>query len=484
MKDKFAIADLLGRVTTKWWLGLSILFSLLTIYSVTKFGMMAIAGLSTITIGLPVLIACMFNLKFGIIILLVISYFILGILRFIEIPLGLLMDILIGSMFFGLVIKQIRTRDWSLASNVITIMILVWLSYCVLEVFNPWAASKLAWMYTIRSMALLMLIYFVALYAFDDIKFLRLFLYVWIGLSLLAAIYGLYQEFVGLHPIELKWINADKQRFKLFFNWGRYRKFSYFSNPTIFGILMAHSGLLCIVLATGVKNLPKKIFLIISAVIMLWSMIYSGTRTATAMIPAGLFFFVLLTFQRKIIITSFIFFLFGLFLILAPIDSFGPINKNNLERIRSTFEFEDDPSFKARLKNQAFIQPFIWSHPMGGGLGSVGVWGRRFSPNSPIARFPPDSGFVRVAVELGWIGLIIYCGLLFSIMYTGIKNYYKCQSPEIKLYYAALLTVTYSLIVANYAQQAVTMFPTMTIFYILMALMIVLKKFDQSPHPL
>lgn len=469
--EKFGIVGLLI---------LLVFFAGTTIYLITEFGIIGAAGLAAVIIGLPVLFGSMFNLRFGIITILIISFFILGILRFIEIPMGLLMDVLIGCMFFGVILMQIKKKDWSVAKNPITVMILIWLTYCLLQVMNPWAASRLAWMYTIRSMALLMLIYFVALYAFDNINFFKLFLKIWIGLALVAAIYGLYQEFVGLHPLELKWIMADKLRFKLFFNWGRFRKFSYFSNPTIFGVLMSHTALLCFVLATGNRTLLKKALLVFFGLLMVWSMIYSGTRTATAMIPAGFFFFAVLTFRKKVLLTAAAFFIFGAFLVLAPIQSFGPINTNNLERIRSTFAFEDDPSFQARMKNQAYIQPFIWSHPIGAGLGSVGVWGRRFSPNSPIARFPPDSGFVRIAVELGWIGLIIYSILLFVVMYVGIRNYFRVKDPEIKVYYAALLTVTYALIVANYAQQAITMFPTMTIFYILMAQMIVLKKFDKT----
>ncbi|MCP6423416.1 hypothetical protein NL463_29335, partial [Klebsiella pneumoniae] len=63
--------------------------------------------------------------------------------------------------------------------------------------------------------------------------------------------------------------------------------------------------------------------------------------------------------------------------------------------------------------NQKRIQPYILSHPIGGGLGATGVWGVRFAPYSFLANFPPDSGYVRVAVELGWIGLGIFCTLMF-----------------------------------------------------------------------
>jgi len=215
---------------------------------------------------------------------------------------------------------------------------------------------------------------------------------------------------------------------------------------------------------------------------MIMSMLYSGTRTAYAMIPAGLLFFAILTARKNILITTGIFFLLGAIIVFGPFKSLGPLNTNTLERLRSTFNPEEDPSFNVRAQKHEKIQPYILSHPIGGGLGSVGVWGQRFAPHSPLSKFNPDSGFVRVAVELGWIGLLLYLFLMFTVLRVGIQIYYRSNNALIKTYLAGLLTVLYSLIVANYPQQAITMFPTMVIFYIIIAIIVKFKNLEKSQN--
>ncbi|MFQ3576671.1 MAG: O-antigen ligase family protein, partial [Cytophagales bacterium] len=295
----------------------------------------------------------------------------------------------------------------------------------------------------------------------------------------LLACYGVVQEFKGLHPIEENWVRADEGRFALYYNWGKFRKFSFFSDPMTYGITCAYTSVLCLVLALGPRHWFWKGFYFFCTLLMTVAMVFSGTRTAFVLLPIGVAFLTILTLNRTFIAFSVLFFGLGAGIIFSPIKSLGPIDANALERIRSAFQPGDDPSFQVRIKNQAFIKPFILSHPIGAGLGSIGVWGQRFSPWTPIANFPPDSGFVRIAVELGWIGLILYSYMLFEVMRLGIRNYHLIRDPIIKNTQAALLSCMFTLIVANYAQEAITMYPTSVIFYTAMALTTLMPKFDR-----
>jgi len=108
---------------------------------------------------------------------------------------------------------------------------------------------------------------------------------------------------------------------------------------------------------------------------------------------------------------------------------------------------------------------------MGGGLGSVGVWGQRFSPDSMLAHFPPDSGFVRVAVEMGWVGLILFCTLLFVILKTGINNYFLIQNRELKAYCLAMTIMIFAIAIGNYPQEALVQYPTTVYFYLMVAIL-------------
>jgi len=72
-----------------------------------------------------------------------------------------------------------------------------------------------------------------------------------------------------------------------------------------------------------------------------------------------------------------------------------PTSNPSLVRFQTAFNPSKDASFNVRAENQRRIQPYILSHPIGGGLGSVWHLGQRFAPNSFLAKFPPDSGYVR-----------------------------------------------------------------------------------------
>lgn len=428
-------------------------------------------------IAIPLIVYSTANIYFGVYLTFVVSFFILGILRFIDLPLGLLMDFLILYYFLAMVI-HIGRNNWTFAKNGVSTMVVIWIIYNLAQVANPVATSRLAWVFTIRGMAGAFVFFFICLYAFKTFKVVDTFISLWIFLAFLLGLYGLYQEFHGLSPFEINWIKADEERYKLYYNWGRYRKFSFFSDPTTFGMTAAYTALLCFILCIGPIKSLKRIYYLIVAGTMGLSMVFSGTRTAYVLIPIGIVFLTVLTLKPSFIFVSVLFFIAGAGVILSPIKSLGPLDANALERLRSAFMPENDPSFQVRMKNQAFIKPYIQSHPIGAGLGTVGDWGERFSPGSQLAGFPPDSGFVKIAVELGWIGMIIYCVLLFILFKIAIKNYHILRDPKLKTLQAALLSVIFCLIIANYAQEALTMYPTSIIFYASMAIVIVMPKLE------
>ncbi|HEX8460977.1 MAG TPA: hypothetical protein VF623_06090, partial [Segetibacter sp.] len=144
------------------------------------------------------------------------------------------------------------------------------------------------------------------------------------------------------------------------------------------------------------------------------------------------------------------------------------------------FKPSNDASYNLRKENQKKIRPYILSHPMGGGLGSTGVWGVKFSPNSYLASFPPDSGYVRVAVEMGWIGLLLFCILMFTILRAGVNNFYRIIDPELKSYCLAMTLIVFALNIGNFPQEALVQFPTNIYFYLFAALITVTYRIDKE----
>jgi len=443
---------------------------------------MGIAGGALIIVGaviIPLLYAIVAYPKIGIWILLVTAYTLFLIMSLgINFPFGTMMDGLQVLLFIGFFIKQRSKPNWKDLKGPVSVTILIWITFNILEIANPAAESRLAWVYTIRSVALVMLTYFVFLYNIRTVEFIRLIFKTWICLAVFAALWGLKQEYIGFSANEEAYLHSDPNIAGLLFIDGHWRKFSFLSDPVAFSYNMVVASILCMVLMTGPIKKWKKIILAFVVFILLWAMLTSGTRGAYVLVPVTLILFAILKFNRRILQIS----VAGGMVILGLI--FMPTSNPTLYRFQSAFKPSDDASFNVRKANQKRIQPYILSHPMGGGLGATGAWGQRFAPNSYLANFPPDSGYVRVAVELGWIGLLIFCTLMFVILRTGINHYYLIRDPELKTYCLAMTLIIFAFNIGNYPQEAVVQFPSNVYFYLVAALITITYQLDKQKNNL
>ncbi len=433
-----------------------------------KGGILVLGGL----LGVPVLLLLLFYPVLGVGTVLICSFFIEFLRKFSSFPAGIAMDGLTFMLFGGLIVSVARTRKIGFAKHPISLFIVFWVLYNLIQFFNPVAGSQLAWIYTVRSMAGLILFYFVAAYALNSFKKLIGIIGLMILFALISALYGLKQEFFGFLNSELIWLYSDPERFRLIYQWGRLRVFSFSSNPTNFGISMAFLSAFCVVLATGPYKWWLRIGLLGIAGAMLLAMAYAGSRTPFILLPAGMVYYTLITMNKKVILSMAFIGLLGAAFVMKSTSN--PV----IFRIQSAFKLEDsEDTVGVRMRNQKKIQPFIQAHPFGSGLGSTGVWGRRFTPDSWLADFAHDSGYVRIAVELGWVGLIIYLAMLFVIMRYVVFYYLRVNDPTIKNIYLALGTAIFMLVVANYPQEAIVQLPMSIIFYVMLALIVRLKDY-------
>lgn len=447
----------------------SLFFAFIVYFAGVKGGMLSLVMI----VALPIVYGIVAHPKFGILVLLVMAYLLFFIMRQgIDFPLGTLMDGIQALLMLGFIIQQRARPSWSILKGPVTTMILIWIGYNLLEVVNPVAESRLAWVYTVRSVAVVMLMYFVFMYNIRSVKFIRLIFKVWIVLALFGAAYAFKQEYFGFSPSEKQWLHSDPNIAALFYIDGHWRKFSIFSDPVSFSYNMAVCAMLCISLITGKLKLWKKVVLSLLTVFYLMTMLYSGTRGAYVLVPVGMLLFSILNYNKKVLKFSIAAALFIIFLIMVPTSN------PSIYRFQTAFRPSNDASFNVRKANQKRIQPYILSHPMGGGLGATGAWGQRFAPNSYLAHFPPDSGYVRVAVELGWIGLLLFCLLMFTILRTGINNYYKIRDPELKNYCMAMTLVIFCFNFGNYPQEAIVQFPSNLYFFLAVALINITYQLD------
>jgi hypothetical protein len=437
-------------------------------------------GISGFIIGFAVVIVCLLNTEAGLYINVIYSFFAFHFSRFLfndSFPVGVASDVLVLATFLSLVIRRVNFKksftEFTNRSAVIWILILF--LYIAIELFNPNAHSFEGWYQTFRKMLGAVLVLFISFNVFTDYRSIRKFLILLFILCVITGIYGCIQQWHGLFNFEIAWAMADENRFGLIFINGDFRKFSTMSDPTAYGVLMAACAVLFIIIAANQKDIRYKITLIIGSVIMILGMAYSGTRTANAMVVGGLALYILLTLHKKNT---------QVFALIAGVIFIGlmyaPIYDNpTLNRFRTTFLGSKDDSYKVREQNRAFIQPYIYSHPFGGGLCTTGGSGLRFNPDHYLAGFPPDSGYLQKALETGYIGLGIICFLYFAILKSGINGYFSSRNKYYKIIFAACTASIFTFYIAEFSQEAIGQITDLVVYYPLIAMVIKLKYIEE-----
>lgn len=428
------------------------------------------------TVALPAIYTIVVYPKIGITVLLIMAYFIMWIISMGlvgDFPLGTIMDALEAVLILGFLIKQKQRPNLEIFKNPIGVMILIWIAYNILMFGNPTAESRLAWVYTIRTTALIMLMYFIFSYHIKTISFIRFLLKLWLALALFAAIYAFKQEHFGFFGFEESNLSDIRLR-RLLFIAGHWRVFSIFAEPVSFSYFMVVSSILCISLIFGPTSNKNRIILSGLVLFFLLTMLYSGTRSAYPLLPAAMVLFAVLNYNKRMLV------LYVVFGVLFFFSISVPTGNQTIRRYQSAFTPSDDASFNVRKINQSRMVSYIQTHPFGGGLGATGQWGVRFSPNSFLAQVPPDSGYFRTALELGWIGLLLFCTLMFIILREGINNYFKIHDAELKSYCLAMTLIVFAYSIGNYPQEALIQFPANIYFYLVTALINITYQLDKE----
>lgn len=438
-------------------------------------------GLTGLICGIAIIVACMMDTLTGLFINVIYSFFAYAFSRYFfndTFPVGVASDILIVATLFSFFVKRIHLKETvnEFVHTPVVIAILVLFFYLMIELFNPYARSFEGWYQTFRKSIDALFLLFIAYKAFDNIESVRKFLVLLFIVCTICGLYGCIQQWHGLFDYEKNWAMADDNRFGLIFIGGEFRKFSTMPDPTAYGIMMASCGIFYLIIAWNQKKISTKLIILSGVALMFLGMAYSGTRTANAMAAAGLAMFMLLTMNK----TS-----TKIFAVIAGLGfvalMYGPFYGNaTINRFRTTFSGADDPSFKVRETNRAFIQPYIYSHPIGGGLCTTGAGGLRFNPTHYLAGFPPDSGYLKKALETGWIGLIIICVLYFVVLKNCIKGYFEATHPDIKILFAASCAFLFSFYIADFAQDAIGQITDTVVYYPLIAITLKLKGFKMN----
>lgn len=396
----------------------------------------------------------------------------------IESPIALesMIYILAALGLLVIIIKSLNSREnyFALLKNPASSAFLILLVNLTIQFVNPNLMSHKGWMMGLISVATSFIILWISLIVFRDSKSIKMYIILLLLLTVSGGLYGCFQDWVGYSAIDQKFLQLSDNPF---FHAGYDRKFSIYNDPTIFGIFLSAAVVFFIVILIGKIKFFYKIVILISSIIILIAIGYSGTRTAYVMIPGGLLLYFLITFNniRTVIVVA-------IFSIVLGIILFGPIYGNaTINRVRTAFIIQkDDPSFEIREKVKHKVQDYISVNPIGGGMATSGVLGRLYNRGHYLNNFTVDGGYTKLAVEIGWIGLLLMLSFYFSLFVYAVNGYFNLRNSGYKLINVAILCMFFSLLIATYAQKSSFSFPIGLFFYSSLGIIVNLNKLDKS----
>ncbi len=404
--------------------------------------------------------------KYGLYGVIVLAFIANGLSKYISgIPFGLSIDVMLVLTYIAIFFKHFFQKfDWSPAANSLTLVVLIWFGFSLLQLVNPEAQSRTAWFYAVRGVSMyLLLIVPLGLTLFGNNKQLDTFLKIWGVFAILASLKGAMQLYLGVDPWEQRWLDAGNASTHVL--WGKLRVFSFYSDAGQFGAAQAHAGTLATILFFNTKKRSDRIFWGGVAIMGFWGLFISGTRGAISIPFAAFFVYFILTRNLKIItlgiimgIAVFIFFKY---------TSIGSGNYS-IQRMRTAFNPED-PSLQVRLENQRKLRQYLASRPIGGGIGSAGYWGLRYSPHTFLANTPTDSWYVAIWAEQGIVGLTAHLIMLFFILGRGSYiSIFRVRDPVLQSKLFAMASGIFGIMVASYANSVLGQMPTGILLYISM----------------
>lgn len=442
------------------------LLFLLSLYSFKNSGVNGMAMILAIPVSIIVVYLAFSYKMFSFWTLFILNYFVMFLQKEGKMPVpASLPNELIELVLIAIAIIDLRETKFANIANVMTMAILGWCAFCVIEVLNDTCGLGMnvnAWFTGIRLMAfqLLYAVIVFALYMNTPKKIYQLYT-VWALCALFAVFWCWKQKNIGWDAAEMNWLFAQGHATQHIVN-GITRYFGTFTDAANFGIHMACASVSFFILAITNKVKKRRLFFTIVGVLTTWAMFQSGTRTAIFCMMAGFMVFLVLSKSTKIIVPVSI--IFGLFIGMLMFTNIGQGN-NQIRRMRSAFNPED-ASANVRDINKAAISKYMKDAPWGIGIGiferDIPAWNKF----KIVSQIPPDSEYVFIWVRTGWIGVSWFaiCNLIMLMGACSVVLF-KIKNRSLAGLGAAWCASFAALHLGGYANQILMQFPNVVVFY-------------------
>ena len=455
-----------------------ILGALVLGFMVSKFNFAIIGLIIAVPIAFGILYFLFSHPVNGLWLALVAAFFAIGANRYLPGPLGLSIDFLLVLTILSGIFQINLKPEWYRLKNFLFISTLLWFGYCLLQIINPEARSIEAWFYAVRGVALYMMFAVpLGLLYLRKPEYLNTFLYILLGASLLGFFWGYKQYVLGPDSAEWAWLETGPKKTHILR--GKLRVFSFFSDAGQFGASMGHILVICGVLLLGPFSFTKKVMLGIAALLFTYGLLISGTRGALFVPAFGFLGFLITTKNFKLLSIGLII-MGGTYGFLKYTTILNDVAE--VRRMRTALD-PNDASFQVRLENQRKYKEYLKTRPFGGGIGTAGTWGLRFSPGTFLAETPTDSWYVKIWGETGIIGLSLHLTMLVSIIVLGMRIIWKLKTESLKWKIMAIHSAYIGIVVASYGNPIFGQLPTGIIIYLTWAFVFLAPYYDRILSP-
>ena len=398
--------------------------------------------------------------------LIIINYFIQFKLIRLPIPMSLPNEML-QLLLLGIAIIDARqTPHFERCVNVMLLAIVVWCTFCTLEIFNDTCGLGInigAWYSGARMMAFQQLYIFLVFSIYiSSPELLTRYLKVWALLSLFSAIWTWKQQNLGLTPVENSFLYGAGRSTHLIQGGTLTRYWSTFSDAANYGCNAAGAAVAFLVFGITSRIKREKLFFLLIGFFVIKSMFASGTRTAIFCMIGGFAVYIVLSKSFKIAIPAIL--IGGVLIFLLAFTKIGHGNQQ-IRRMRSAFD-KSDASTKTRDINQETMRKYMKDAPWGIGIG-------RGYENVPannkfniMATIPPDSEYVYIWLRTGIIGITTF--VITMLIMLGGACYvvmFRLKSPSLIGIGGGLCSAFVAIQLGGYANQVLMQFPNGLTFY-------------------
>ncbi len=393
----------------------------------------------------------------------ILNYLIIGINRYINIEgISVIMDTLLISQLILIWIHSALKQDipWKNGINILTIIMLIWMIYCIIELANPTGMLE-AWVLSRGLIFNGLIISLISTLLITRIKQVKIIILLYSLLTLLAVGKALMQKFIGFDPFEQRWLANGGALTHLISSGTRY--FSFYTDAGNFGSNMGCAGVIFGIIALTTPTKFRKIYYAIISSLSIYAMFLSGTRGAMIVPLGGLVLYIIINKNYKAVLLG------GFLLVLIYVFfAYTYIGQSNamIRRMRTSFQPTEDASFNVRRENQKRLAEYLKYKPIGEGLGLSGVENKKISIRFTTS-IPHDSWYVKIWVETGIIGLILYLGGLLTVIFRCMWIImFKIKNKEFKGIYSGLLCGIFGMLLSAYGNAFWGQYPTMIIAFV------------------